>query len=80
MSFLISATIWALSPRARTASKECFWMGSSRRAGWPSRRMRTLQPDSLSTRLSTATLEGAQHSTCGDRNQGLVTATDSRTL
>lgn len=80
MSFLMSATIWALSPWARTASKECCWMGSSRRAGCPRRRTRALEPASLSTRLSTATLDGAQHRTCVGRNQGIVTAKDSELL
>lgn len=48
------------------ASSECFWMDSSSLAGWPSLRTFVLHCVNLSTKLSTATLEGAQQSTCTD--------------
>lgn len=46
------------------ASNECFCIDASSLAGWPSLRIFTLHCANLSTKLSTATLEGAQHRTC----------------
>lgn len=65
MSLLMSAMIGALSPRARTSSRQCCWTEPRRRAGWPRRSVRSPQRASRSSRLSTAVLDGAQHSTCG---------------
>lgn len=65
MSFRMSAMTWALSLRARTASRECCWMDPRSRAGCPRRTILCFHRASRSTRLSTATLEGAQHRTWG---------------
>lgn len=64
MSLRMSMMMFALSLWARMASSECFWMDSSNRAGWPSLRTFALHRANLSTKLSTATLDGAQHRTC----------------
>lgn len=66
MSLRISLMMSALELWAMMASKECFCMDSSSLAGWPSLRTFTLHCVNLSTKLSTATLEGAQHRTCTD--------------
>lgn len=65
MSLRMSATIWAPSLRANTASSECCWMDSRSRAGCPRRSARRPLRARRSTRLSTAMLEGAQHRTWG---------------
>lgn len=72
MSLLMSATIWAPSLRANTASSECCWMDSRSRAGCPRRSARRPLRARRSTRLSTAMLEGAQHRTWGRKAQGRV--------
>lgn len=64
MSLRMSAMMFALSLWARMASSECFCIDSSSLAGWPSLRIFALQRANLSTKLSTATLDGAQHRTC----------------
>lgn len=62
--------MFALSLWASTASSECFWMDSRSRAGWPSLRTLALQRANLSTKLSTATFDGAQQRTCtGTKSQ-----------
>lgn len=66
MSLRMSLMMSALALRAMMASKECFWMDSSSLAGWPSLRTFALHCANLSTKLSTATLEGAQHRICTD--------------
>lgn len=70
MSFLMSAMSWALSLRARTASSECCWMEPRSRAGCPRRRTLRFHRARRSSRLSTATLEGAQHRTWGAFGSG----------
>lgn len=64
MSFRMSVMMSALSLWDRMASSECFWMDSSSLAGWPSLRTLALHRANLSTKLSTATLDEAQHRTC----------------
>lgn len=59
----------ALALWAMMASNECFCMDSSSLAGWPNLRTFALHLANLSTKLSTATLEGAQHRTCTGRSQ-----------
>ena len=58
-SFLTSSTSLVSSLLDRIASKEYFCMWGKRRAGWPRRTILCLLLDNLSTRLSTAMLDGA---------------------